>query len=277
MDREKKKEVIDEIRKRTGKNAYSLVIEAGKTPGLTDSKFGGVPYWDMSKEYPVNRDGEKLMLLAQINFDRMFEDMEADEILPRTGMLQFFIGADDVFGMAFDEPDKQDTFRVVYHETIDDQVTAEQVLRLEVPVSTSAEMEEYSPVWKEAALDIHKTEIFMGDGDYRFDRLFRDIAREKFEEDLGEKPLYGVYKMMEEYSNEGHWLLGYPYFTQGDPREYEEKYQYYDTLLFQMDSDSVGNEDYVLWGDCGVANFFINHEDLKNRDFSKVLYNWDCC
>ena len=39
MDREKKKEVIGEIRKRTGKNAYSLVIEAGKTPGLTDSKY----------------------------------------------------------------------------------------------------------------------------------------------------------------------------------------------------------------------------------------------
>jgi len=31
-----------------------------------------------------------------------------------------------------------------------------------------------------------------------------------------------------------------------------------------------------MWGDCGVGNFFINIEDLKNLDFSDVLYNWDC-
>ena len=32
----------------------------------------------------------------------------------------------------------------------------------------------------------------------------------------------------------------------------------------------------IMWGDVGVANFFIRPEDLKNKDFSKVLYNWDC-
>jgi len=25
-----------------------------------------------------------------------------------------------------------------------------------------------------------------------------------------------------------------------------------------------------------VGNFFINREALKRRDFSRVLYNWDC-
>ena len=43
-------------------------------------------------------------------------------------------------------------------------------------------------------------------------------------------------------------------------------------LLFQLDSD-----DGVMWGDCGVGNFFITDADLKRRDFSRVLYNWDCC
>ncbi len=32
----------------------------------------------------------------------------------------------------------------------------------------------------------------------------------------------------------------------------------------------------IMWGDMGVAGFFINYEDLKRKDFSKVLYNWDC-
>ncbi|MDE5859478.1 MAG: DUF1963 domain-containing protein, partial [Oscillospiraceae bacterium] len=32
----------------------------------------------------------------------------------------------------------------------------------------------------------------------------------------------------------------------------------------------------IMWGDMGVANFFISENDLKNLDFSKVAYNWDC-
>ena len=36
-------------------------------------------------------------------------------------------------------------------------------------------------------------------------------------------------------------------------------------------------KELVLWGDCCVANFFINREALKKRDFSRVCYNWDCC
>lgn len=43
-----------------------------------------------------------------------------------------------------------------------------------------------------------------------------------------------------------------------------------------MDTDDVNGMD-IMWGDCGVANFFIHPDDLKNKDFSKVLYNWDCC
>ena len=33
---------------------------------------------------------------------------------------------------------------------------------------------------------------------------------------------------------------------------------------------------YIMWGDCGGCNFFINKDKLKNLDFSDVLYNWDC-
>ena len=77
-----------------------------------------------------------------------------------------------------------------------------------------------------------------------------------------------------------HQLGGYPYFTQEDPRN-GTAYEDLDVLLFQMDSDmrtrDEGGGDLVMWGDCGVANFFINREALKKRDFSRVCYNWDCC
>ncbi|WP_427127321.1 DUF1963 domain-containing protein [Priestia megaterium] len=32
-----------------------------------------------------------------------------------------------------------------------------------------------------------------------------------------------------------------------------------------------------MFGDAGVANFFIKEKDLRNLNFRDVLYNWDCC
>lgn len=275
--------IVEEIKQRTKKNAYSLVIDKERQPDLFDSKFGGLPYWDMEKEYPVDSEGKKLMLLAQMNFERMFQEIEREELLPETGMLQFFIARDEVFGMDFDEQDVQKNFRVVYHESVNYQLTEAQVKSLEVPVCTDSDFEEYSPIWKEAALKITRKPVFMGEGDYHFEQLFEEIQKEKFGEQYQGQSIYQLLdeddydNMMEQLSNEKHWLLGYPYFTQTDPREYEEKYRYYDTLLFQMDSDYGEDEDYILWGDVGVANFFINQKDLEKRDFSKILYNWDCC
>jgi uncharacterized protein YwqG len=42
-------------------------------------------------------------------------------------------------------------------------------------------------------------------------------------------------------------------------------------LLLQIDSDHKD----ILWGDEGIANFFIHPEDLEDLEFSEVLYNWD--
>lgn len=283
MNWEKTKEIIEEIRKRTEKDAYALTLNKERQPGIFDSKFGGVPYWDKSKEYPVDGDGKKMMLLAQINFEQMFERVERDELLPKKGILQFFIALDEVYGMEFEEQDEQKSFRVVYHENVDCHVTREEVEAMDIPLSTSPEEEEYSPIWVEAALEIRRTKVYMGDSDYRFEKLFQDIVSERLGEECQGQSLYQLLddeaydNMVEELGNENHWLLGYPYFTQSDPREYEEKYRYYDTLLFQMDSDYGEEEDDILWGDAGVANFFMNREDLKNRNFDKVLYNWDCC
>ena len=62
-------------------------------------------------------------------------------------------------------------------------------------------------------------------------------------------------------------VVGYPFFTQSDPRSVDDG----EILLFQLNSVKD-----IMWGDAGVANFFIDREALKNRDFSHVMYNWDC-
>lgn len=67
---------------------------------------------------------------------------------------------------------------------------------------------------------------------------------------------------------------GWAYFTQGDPRDDDAPKELLLQLDTYMDSDSPVQ---LMWGDCGVGNFFISKEDLARLDFNRVLYTWDCC
>lgn len=270
------------IEEETAMTAYRLKVDTDRKPELTDSKFGGVPYWDPEdpeKEYPRDSGGRPLVLLAQLNM----KDFAGSPLLPPEGILQFFIGNDDVYGLDFDAPDSQKAFRVVYHSNIREDVTTDEILAVGITLSAEDEEEEtYFPFEGEYAVDIEKTISSMGPQDYRYEAYMRQAAEEM---GISLPENASVYEILseEQYNREaeknaGHWVLGYPYFTQNDPREGWEEMAYYDTLLFQMDSDFGNDQGYeILWGDCGVAGFFVNREDLKRRDFSKVLYNWDCC
>lgn len=66
----------------------------------------------------------------------------------------------------------------------------------------------------------------------------------------------------------GHKIGGYPNFTQNDINRH-------DILLLQIDSEGT-DEHEIMWGDCGIANFFIREKDLKELNFDEVIYNWDC-
>ena len=70
-------------------------------------------------------------------------------------------------------------------------------------------------------------------------------------------------------------LMGYPFFTQTDPRYYHADKQT-DILLFQLDSAGHGNDVDILWGDSGVGAFFIKPEDLAGGHFERSWFNWDC-
>lgn len=264
--------IVEELKKRSAQEAYALTIQPDRTPTLFDSKFGGLPYWDLQKPYPTDPEGEKMLLLAQINFDTA----KVDVPLPQKGMLQFFIAGNDVFGLNFDERDRQDTFRVVYHETIDQTVTAEQVKGLGVPDGMHGEGGLDTPVWKEAAVAIAKKTAYISTECYDFAEVMREVIQQVCGQDIEDWYDFLTAEesdtLYDELSAAGHWMLGYPYFAQDDPRAYED-YAKYDTLLFQMADD----EDYVDWGDIGVGNFFIARKDLEKCDFSRVLYHWDCC
>ncbi|MEY0874488.1 DUF1963 domain-containing protein, partial [Providencia manganoxydans] len=64
---------------------------------LWDSRVGGMPYLPLNEKYPTNSEGMPLKLLAQINFAQM----PKLENYPEKGILQFFIGGDDLYGADF--------------------------------------------------------------------------------------------------------------------------------------------------------------------------------
>ena len=273
---ERSRQILDEIKRRTSTTAYQLEFDTESAPTIFDSKVGGLPYWDPAKTYPTDSNGKKMCLLAQINFD---QDQAASP-LPQGGMLQFFVGGEEMYGLDFDHPTEQKDWRIVYHEKIDASVTAEAVEAMGIPSNPGEEGID-SPVFKSCVFRLAKKETWLTPDNWeRFDELTLEVAKDLFDQTDAEsaEEVFGEdqYALLEEeyFYNENSHLLGHPYFTQADIRERGWRY---DTLLFQLDSETVDEEDIVMWGDMGVGNFFINSEDLKRLDFSNVLYNWDCC
>ena len=271
---ERSRQILDEIKRRTRTTAYVLAFDSESTPTIFDSKVGGLPYWDPAKTYPTDSNGKKMYLLAQINFDQD----KAESPLPQGGMLQFFIGGEEMYGLDFDHPTEQKDWRIVYHEKIDASVTAEAVEAMGIPSNNDDEGVD-SPVFRSCVFRLAKKETWLTPDNWeRFDELTLEVAKDLFgETDAGSaNEVFGEdqYALLEEeyFYSENSQLLGHPFFTQEDVREEGSRYN---TLLFQLDSETV--DDVVMWGDSGVGNFFINAEDLKRLDFSNVLYNWDCC
>ena len=273
---ERSRQILDEIKRRTSTTAYQLEFDTESTPTIFDSKVGGLPYWDPAKTYPTDSNGKKMYLLAQINFDQD----KAESPLPQGGMLQFFIGGEEMYGLDFDHPTAQKDWRIVYHEKIDTRVTAETMEAMGIPVSLDNE-EVDSPVFCSCVFRLVKKETWLTPDNWeRFDELTLEVAEDLFGETDAESAneVFGEdqYALVqdEDFNFENSHLLGHPFFTQADIRERGWRY---DTLLFQLDTECCEEKDIVMWGDCGVGNFFINAEDLQRLDFSNVLYNWDCC
>lgn len=275
VDRVTVESIVKKIKEKTMKKSIKINEEEAVNLSIFDSKFGGLPYWEESVEYPTDSDGNGLILLAQINFERTPIN---DDRFPKKGILQFFIGTNDIMGVDFDNLDNQNGFKVIYHENINNQLTREEVRSQGIRANTELDgaSEEYFPFYKEYEITFEESMEPMSSAVHNFDEILNETTGEVLGKDVDNA--WDLLKSEEDYIYDefyvcGHKILGYPYFTQWDPREDEDLYKEkkYDTLLLQIDSEGD-----ILWGDSGVGNFFINEQDLINKDFSKVIYTWDC-
>lgn len=243
----------------TKRETIAIKATPNENLSLRQSKFGHYPCVPKDFEYPKDRQGNFLYPLAQINFS----EVPHLEHFPSSGYLQFYIAADDTYGFSF-EKDVPSEFKVIFFEEAELGDPREDMGFLDEVLKG-----DYSPVYKPHSLAFKFKTEYVGMGDvnggseagFKMDNIIADHPQLRREI---EDAVFG------NFSPVGHKLGGYAYFTQWDPRDEESETRDY-TLLFQMDSD-----DHIMWGDVGVGNFFIDPVDLSNKDFSKILYNWDC-
>lgn len=242
---------------------------------LEQSKIGGVPFLKSLDDIPVDVKNEPMMLLAQINFSEL---PEGQTVFPSNkGLLQFWVsGNDEGYGMGIESLEDTKNSKLIFIEDVTTTLTLDEIQSHfsqfefeETPISGGAFKISYSlgkqylspadyrfqeiavPIWNEVNPDMEIESIFDG-----YDGAVEAI----YETLLPEQPI--------------HQLGGYPYFTQEDPREFEEELQVYDQLLLQIDTDDDEGVD-IAWGDGGISNILMKSEDLKAMNFEHYIYTWD--
>lgn len=250
----------------TEKETGVLYLSNGGELPLTSSKVGGIGYFPKDDTYPIGGSGKPLSLLAQLNF----AELTTIDGYPTEGILAFYVDEhDDLLGANFDDAKDQTGYQVYYFEDI----TKPSLSREEL---SSFPTPEYKIASGEYGITCVKKQRPLLAENYEFEQHygqeFYDFFEAIYGDDIDDK-LDEAFELLMAGSGNGQ-IGGYPFFTQTDPRLYEKDLQS-DILLFQLDSTYQDGIE-VMWGDMGIGNFFIHPDDLKNKQFHKAWYNWDC-
>jgi len=293
------KQIIEKFKEETAIPSVVLTATWSSDIKITASKFGGIPYLPKDYIYPATAKGEPLKLLAQLNF----AELPKLENFPASGILQFYVLPDDAVGLK-EWPNliNGGTYRVIYHkEILPDDMQMKDFPEIKFINGEGEYSEGWFPFEGEYLVKGNISNCPMTYSTHEFNEAFALFCKKNNIESYFE-PYYADYLKMQKSmkkdefndwerkqrkvqglvwsafgDNINHRISGYPIFTQYDPRVHGNQKKY-DTLLFQMvsewDNDNPSHE--IMWGDSGVANFFINLEDLKKLNFQNVIYTWDC-
>ena len=236
----------------TKKETIAMILSDDFSKSIIGGKINENP--------PVSQNGEKMKLLAAIYCSELPENT----IMPQKGVLRFYITPDEFYGADFENfnLNVQKNFKVLFDENED-------------AFSTSPELEisEDFPILRSRYLSFSKISEGMTLSDYSFEKTYNSEFLKDKDYEIGEEEIE-IFK--EQINIFNHKILGYPSFTQEDVRFEGGEFEKYDTLLFQLVSECNNGDDEIILGDSGVMQFFIPSEKLKKRDFSDILYTWDC-
>jgi uncharacterized protein YwqG len=223
------------------------------------TRLGGPVWLAEGEAWPVGRNGRRLEFVAQLDFS----ELPTLPDFPERGVLQFFIGNDDLFGVDLDDLGAGD-FAVLWREHMD----GTGGLVTPAPLDDSADC---TP-WLDDAVRANGRPL-RGTGviqqasgaDWRLGAQWEGwLNRPGFGE--LEDSLFDRSGEPEQC----HHVGGQPVYTQDDVRR-DPRYQGHDHCLLRLTSDHA-----MMWGDVGEAVFLIPRAALAARDWSQVIYSWDC-
>lgn len=213
-----------------------------------NSRLGGAALISENFPWPTDQCERPLIHLAQLNLAELPERTN----FPNSGLLQFFIGDDSVFGL----------------DTSANQKSKGSVVRL-MPE------QEYA----NAKLAYHHAEIATPIRNGYFEvtgKLYEQLPSVNDEQFIlaAEKAGISEAEIWNSMTHEARHIYagGWPLFIQDDPRNDASL-----ELLLQIDNEDIPDSKVkISWGDAGVGHFFISPRDLERKDFSHVFYSWQC-
>lgn len=256
-----------QLTKDMGRRCVTFTLHKGESDVLS-SKIGGVPFIPQGGKYPVHTDnGKRLHFLMQLNFS------EAPHLqgYPENGILQFFIANDGNYGVNWADPQCQNSWRVLYHADITCPMPIEAVKKLMPVVEGNSSTLPFALPGQAFTLEFMEEVIPLDAEDLELSLLENEAVQNLLPDELKGKSLSNLpddliveilCTLDESKSRLGGYARGYEMLKDYVP-------------LLRITSEKEDQECYLKWGENGIANFFIHPDDLKKRDFSKVLYNWD--
>lgn len=275
------KKFIRRLKEETEKEIIKINVKTGVDLKVINSKFGGIFYLPKGEEVPKNNKGEDLTFLAQINC----EELPENNLYPKKGIMQFWIFSDDLYGANFENLTEDNTKRVIYYSQIEEHYSKDELTSIYNPPFWE-DGEFYSPYAnkeQELGLEFTLTKQGILERDFRFEKIFISKWNESFSNSQIENywEVWDIVENFDDIVDEEFYsdtnfsqIGGYGYFTQTDPREFGKNKEYTE-LLLQIDSSWTGDYE-IMWGDCGVANYFVTKEQIERLDFAGTLYTWDC-
>jgi uncharacterized protein YwqG len=218
----------------------------------------------IGEAWPTDPQGVPLEFIAQIDMG----DCRSLDDFPRDGILQFFIGRNDLYGANFDHP-REGTF-IVRHCRPDGAgalhappalVQVNDVLGSDFSPFESSDVRERGLALSAQAVE-DPIDGSIIEAETRIYELYGQFDITALE-DFIEAP--------EQHRPLRHHVGGYPAFTQSDIR-HDAANSDLDQVLLRVTSD-----EYVMWGDAGEAVFMLRREDLRAGRFDEAVYSWDCC
>lgn len=267
-------EIESLMRKTIEDNTKSTILLKPAGPAVDDadvlgSRLGGCSYWSPNKEQVVGNMGQPLYPLIQVDFAAVNGDRYLADF-PSSGLLQVFIEDDSLAGSENGE------WKLRFFDTGDlpSKSSDSDVVRLPSPKHLGEIFENPNVAYRLEASKI-KT-LPRGIEESMIDAV---NASETDFETLRQTAAKVISESVATFNDGEIHIGGHPYFTQTDPRNDDGYYvfddgrrKHLDSVLLQIDSDY----ETIHWGDSGICNLLVDSSDLRQNDFSHVLYMWDC-